>query len=101
MRHPGWVAEFCGTSCNSAKENEERGSPVSWLSALIVEGCVGDEGGHIDVPHPVQEQAEILRCEAVKAAGRQHVKQTCGGKSTQGWLPTPRADFTAVGENVK
>ncbi len=57
--------------------------PVSWLAALIVEGCVGDEGGHIDVPHPVQEQAEILRCEAVKAAGRQHVEQACGARANR------------------
>ena len=51
--------------------------PVAGLAALIVERCVGDEGGHVDVPHPVQQEPEILCGQTVQRASRHHVKQTC------------------------
>jgi len=50
-------------------------SPVAGFAALVVEGRVWDEGGDVDVPHAVQQQAEILGGETVQRPGRQHVKQ--------------------------
>ena len=51
--------------------------PVWSLPALIVKGGVGDECGHVDVPNPVEQQAEVLGSEAVQGPGRDHVKQSC------------------------
>ena len=54
----------------------EGDEPLAGLARLVVEGGVADEGGHVDVPDTVQQQAEVLRGEAVQGPGRDNVKHS-------------------------
>ena len=50
--------------------------PLAGLPGLVIEGGVADQCGHVDVPDTIQQQAEILRGEAVQGAGWDDVKDS-------------------------
>lgn len=48
--------------------------PVGLLAALVVEAGVGDERGHVDVAHAVQQQPQVLRRQTLQSRFGQHVQ---------------------------
>ena len=44
------------------------------LTTLVIEGGVGDEGLHVNVPNTIQQETQVLRGQPVQRGCRNHVK---------------------------
>lgn len=46
------------------------------LTTLVIEGGVGDEGLHVNVPNTIQQKTQVLRGQPLQRGWRNHVKHT-------------------------